>query len=106
MIVDKDNIYKYSKVITISLYDQNSIVSVSPNPVTHSAIVSINAQKNGTAQWKLVDNAGRVIQKSQLRLEKGIPASFQINMEGLSNGTYYFQVSGAGLDSKLKVQKM
>ena len=106
MIVDKDNIYKYSKVITISLHDRNSIVSVSPNPVSHSAQIRINVQRTGTAKWKLVDNTGRTIQQSQVKVQKGILTSFQINMESLANGTYYFQVTGAGLDRKLKVQKL
>ena len=106
MIVDKDNIYRYSKVITISLYDRNSIVSVSPNPVSHSAQIRINAKKTGTAEWKLVDNAGRTIQQSQIKVQTGIPISFQVNMESLANGTYYLLVTGAGLDRKIKVQKM
>jgi len=106
MLVDKDNIYKYSKVITISLYDRNSVVTVSPNPVSHSAQIRINGQKTGTAQWKLVDNNGRAIQQGQVNVQKGIPTSFQINMESVAIGTYYLQVTGAGLDRNVKVQKM
>ena len=74
--------------------------------MSHSAQIRINSQKNGTAQWKLVDNTGRAIQQGQLKVQKANPVSFQINMESLANGTYYFQVIGAGLDRKIKVQKM
>jgi PQQ-dependent dehydrogenase (s-GDH family) len=105
-MVDKNNEFKYSNVITISVSDMNSIVTVSPNPVTNIAQVRINPEANGYVKWTLVDNAGRAIQYNQIYVQKNSINTFSINMESLAQGAYYLQLSGAGMDKKVKLQKL
>lgn len=105
-MVDGDNLYKYSNVISISVPDKNAIVNVSPNPVSHLAEVKITSKITGAAQWKLFDIAGRIVMRNQVDAQRGSAAVFYINMAALAQGTYYLQVSGAGIDKKIKVQKL
>jgi hypothetical protein len=105
-LIDGDAAYRYSNVITVSIQDRNTIVSVSPNPVSNTAQVRINPKVDGKVQWKLTDNLGRTIRASYLNVQKDNPALFYIEMEGLSQGLYYVQISGSGINKKIKVQKI
>jgi PQQ-dependent dehydrogenase (s-GDH family) len=104
-IVDVDGNYAYSNVITISLADIAGRVSIFPNPVTIEANVTIGATVDGKAQWKIIDNAGRVVLQSSSQLKKG-RNNLVINVSKLSAGLYYLSVSGAGVDQQVKLQKL
>ncbi|MDP4263257.1 MAG: PQQ-dependent sugar dehydrogenase, partial [Bacteroidota bacterium] len=104
-IVDKDGNSSYSNVITVSLADIAGRVTVFPNPVAAEAKVTIAAVTDGMAQWKIIDNAGRVVMESTSQLRKG-HNSITINVEKLSAGNYYLSVTGEGIDQKVKMQKL
>ncbi|HEX8316181.1 MAG TPA: T9SS type A sorting domain-containing protein, partial [Flavisolibacter sp.] len=105
-MVDQNNEFKYSNVITITISDNNSIVTASPNPVTNIAQVRIRPDAGGSVKWTLTDNAGRTIMNNQVQVQKNSSNVFSINMENLAQGTYYLQLSGAGMDKKVKLQKL
>jgi len=105
-IVDKNNRVEYSNVVTIALDGRNSIVSVTPNPVSNRAQVRITSEQSGSATWQLVDNSGRTIQSGQLQLQRGNVNTFPINMDDLAQGTYYLQISGPGIQRREKLQKL
>ena len=104
-MVDIDANYKYSNVITISLGDIAGNVSVSPNPMDNEMRVMMQATAEGAAQWKLIDNTGRIVLQNTIVLRKG-SNSMTISVNGLPKGLYYFSISGAGIDQKIKVQKL
>jgi len=102
---DKDGKYSYSNVITISLADIAGRVTVFPNPLADKATVTMAATTDGKAQWKILDNAGRTVLQNTLSLKKG-RNTMAININTLSAGIYYLSVSGAGIDQKVKLQKL
>jgi PQQ-dependent dehydrogenase (s-GDH family) len=105
-LVDINGSFKYSNVITISLADITGKLTVSPNPVVNELKVNILAPADGRIQWKLIDNTSRVILQNSEHVKKGNGNSFIINMNKLSRGSYYLNVSGAGIDQKIKLQKL
>jgi trimeric autotransporter adhesin len=104
-IVDRDGNFAYSNVITVSLSDITGRVTVFPNPVAAEAKVTMAAAFDGKAQWKVIDNAGRVVMQSTSQLRKG-RNNIVINLDKLSSGTYYLRVSGAGIDQNVRMQKL
>jgi trimeric autotransporter adhesin len=104
--VDQDGAYKYSNIITITLADITGNVSVSPNPAVNETKASISVPADGRIQWKLSDNIGRVFLQGTQLVKKGSGNSFPINLNKLASGTYYLTVKGAGIDQKVKIQKL
>jgi hypothetical protein len=105
-VVDRDGVFKYSSVITISLNDITGKLTVSPNPAVSEAKVNISSPADGRIEWKLIDNTGRVVLQNSEHVKKGNGNSFTINMNKLSSGSYYLSVSGAGIDQKVNLQKL
>ncbi|MFC0774112.1 PQQ-dependent sugar dehydrogenase [Terrimonas alba] len=104
-MVDADGQYKYSSIVTIALADITNKIIVSPNPATDETKLTIIATKSGKATWKLIDNGGRLLKQNVIHIKKGNNNVF-IPVAGLSAGLYYLQVSGAGLDQNIKLQKL
>ncbi|MBC7948246.1 MAG: PQQ-dependent sugar dehydrogenase [Chitinophagaceae bacterium] len=104
-MVDKDGEYTYSNVITISLAPAGGRVVVSPNPVHDEAKVAITTTGEGEAQWKMVDNTGRIVLHGKKSLMPGTN-QMTINTGKLSAGVYYLRVQGAGIDRQVKLQKL
>jgi glucose/arabinose dehydrogenase len=105
-VVDMNGSFKYSNVITISLADITGKLTVSPNPVIGEVKVNISAPADGIILWKLIDNTSRVILQNSEHVRKGNGNIFIINMNKLSRGSYYLSISGAGIDQKVKLQKL
>ncbi|MBK8607647.1 MAG: T9SS type A sorting domain-containing protein [Chitinophagaceae bacterium] len=105
-IIDKDGAFSYSAIVSISVNDRSSIVSVFPNPVSNGeANVSISATSDGLAHWKLIDNAGRTVMSSDVQLRSG-NNSMKINVSSLTSGMYHLSIVGPGIDQKVKLQKL
>ncbi|MBS1574180.1 MAG: PQQ-dependent sugar dehydrogenase [Bacteroidetes bacterium] len=104
-MMDKDNAFKYSDVVKITLPFTSGRVNLFPNPATEEVNVAVDAPFDGKAQWKLMDNTGRIILQSKESLKKG-NNNFAISISKLSTGIYYFVISGAGIDQQIKLQKL
>ncbi|MEO8404903.1 MAG: PQQ-dependent sugar dehydrogenase [Chitinophagaceae bacterium] len=104
-MVDNDQSAKYSNVITISLTDLVGIVIATPNPTAGQTKITMTAAVDGRANWQIVDNAGRVVMKSNVQLKSGAN-SMPLDISKLAAGLYYLNVSGAGIDTKVKLQKL
>jgi trimeric autotransporter adhesin len=104
-MVDMDGGFTYSQVVAISLADITGRVSVFPNPASQKVTVSINAPANGKVSWKLTDNTGRNVMQNTDMLRQG-NNNLQIDVNRLPGGLYYLTVSGAGIDQKVKLQKL
>ena len=105
-IMDKGGMYSYSAVISVSSGEQNSSITIFPNPVnTAEANVSIAALSDGLALWKLIDNNGRTVISGSVQLRSG-NNSIKINVSSLSAGIYYLSIKGAGINQKVKLQKL
>ena len=104
-MIDQNGQYKYSNVISVTLADITS-VSIAPNPVTNEARVSVIAPADGQVQYKLTDNAGRTIITKSQNVTKGNISTLTIDVSRLAAGSYFLHVTGAGLNSNTKVQKL
>jgi len=104
-IMDKNDAYSYSKVITISLPYVTGTLTVFPNPATNEVNAIIIAPVDGIIKWHLVDNTGRVVNRSSARVRKGTNTLI-INIARLSTGFYYLSVSGAEIAQKIKLEKL
>lgn len=103
-MVDADGKFTYSNVVTIYLADITGL-SISPNPTSGETKMMINAAADGTIQWKLRDNHGRVVMQNMTGVNKG-NNNVNINISSLSSGVYYMHVTGAGIDQHVKLQKL
>jgi trimeric autotransporter adhesin len=104
-MVDADGKYTYSNTILISLADMAGKVSVYPNPAKNEIKLTTVSAADGNAQWKITDNAGRVVMQSSMQLKKG-NNNVMIDINKLAGGLYYISVTGAGIDQNIKVQKL
>jgi trimeric autotransporter adhesin len=104
-MVDIDGGFTYSQVVAISLADITGRVSVFPNPASQKVTVSINAPAHGKVSWKLTDNTGRIVLQNTDMLRQG-NNNLQIDVNRLPGGLYYLTVAGAGIDQKVKLQKL
>lgn len=104
--VDRNGAVRYSNTVALNLSDVNLIVSVTPNPVNNIAKLRIKPAVDGNVKWRLFDGNGRSIQSGQLTVVKSTPSVVNIPMQQLAQGNYFLQVSGAGINSKIKVQKL
>jgi PQQ-dependent dehydrogenase (s-GDH family) len=105
-LVDIDGTYKYSNVVSVSMPLITGKLTISPNPVISDMKVTLTSIADGKVQWKLVDNVGRIIMKGTEQVKKGNGNNFTINMNRLPAGTYSLNVMGAGIDQKVKLQKL
>lgn len=105
-MMNADGSFRYSAIVTISLADITATVAITPIPVTNEAKVSVVASADGKLQYKLFDNAGRIILQNSAEVKKGPGNIFFIDMSRLAPGVYYLNVTGAGINSNTKLQKL
>ena len=104
-MVDIDGTYEYSNIVAITLPFITGKITISPNPVINEVKVMVASPEQGQIRWKLMDNVGRIVLKGSEAVSKG-SNTFNINMTRLPSGTYYLNVTGAGNDQKVKMQKL
>ncbi|MGC4037672.1 MAG: PQQ-dependent sugar dehydrogenase [Chitinophagaceae bacterium] len=104
-MTDKDGAYKYSDIVKITIPFVNGRVNLFPNPANDEINVTIDAPVDGKAEWKLLDNSGRVVLQSKQQLRKG-NNSFTVNINTLATGIYFMQIKGAELNENIKLQKL
>lgn len=105
-MMDSDGSFHYSNVVTINLTEANAYVNVTPNPVNSVAQLRVRGVVDGTVNWQLFDGAGRSVASGQLRANRSSSTTVDIDMQAYAQGNYFIQVTGAGLDTKIKVQKL
>ena len=105
-MTDQDGSFKYSGIVSVTLTYITGKVTVAPNPVINDVKVNVSSAEDGKVQWKLIDNAGRVLFQNSTHVKKGIANSITISMDKLASGSYFLSVSGAGIDQKIKLQKL
>jgi len=104
-MIDMDESFTYSDIVTITLPLTTSRVALYPNPAAHEVNVTITTAVDGKVKWQLIDNAGRIVAHNSLAAKRG-NNNVVINLNRLSSGTYFLVVSGADIDQKIKLEKM
>ncbi|HEX4877267.1 MAG TPA: PQQ-dependent sugar dehydrogenase [Chitinophagaceae bacterium] len=105
-IVDQDGSFKYSNIVMITLADITGKVLVAPNPVTNQLNIAITSPMDGKVQYKIIDNSGRVVLQKGLIVRKGPGNNISVNISNYGRGVYYLNVTGAGINSNVKIQKL
>ncbi len=102
---ENNGVRKYTNIINVS-FDvlQNVLVNVFPNPVTEKTTIMINAIADETAQLKVIDNTGRIIQVLAVNLVKG-KNNIQFDMSRYKTGLYYIDITGKAINKKVKLIK-
>lgn len=102
---ERNGIRKYTNTISIN-FDaiRNVFVNVFPNPVTEKTTVFINAIADETAQLKVVDNTGRIVSSTTVKLVKG-KNNISLDMRSLKAGLYYLDINGKAISEKVKLIK-
>jgi len=94
-MTDTDGSVKYSKVIAIVNEEKGFVItSIAPNPVQHTASLTISAAKQSSVDFKVYNMAGNLVKQWQSSVASGINV---VNMEvsALANGTYHVLASSA-----------
>ena len=87
-MVDDNNVYKYSKVVTVTLPGINSIALIYPNPASDVITVSFRKPVSSDAVIYILDASGRNAGVSTLQRGR---LNYQINVNSLVNGMYLLQ---------------
>jgi hypothetical protein len=106
-MVDIDGAFKYSSIVVITPDYITGVVTIIPNPVVQGGEIKVNikAPIDGKVNWKIVDNNGRTVLQNASQLKKG-NNNLLINVDRLAEGIYYMIATGAGIDQKVKLQKL
>jgi trimeric autotransporter adhesin len=104
-IIDIDGSFKYSNIITVLLPVTKAIITIAPNPVFNDIKGTIISPISGNVTLRIYDNTGRVVLQTTTFVKKG-NNSFVENINKLSKGAYYVDISGNGIISRNKFQKL
>jgi trimeric autotransporter adhesin len=97
--------FKYSDIITILLPPTKASISVVPNPVVNDVSGNIVSPITGNFMLRIFDNTGRLISQTKIFVKKGNNL-FSQNINQLAKGAYYIDISGNGINSRTKFQKL
>lgn len=93
-MIDEEGKITYSKVITIIRNSKSILItSIVPNPVQHTASITIASTKTELAQLVIYDVSGKLIKQWQTVLAEGINI-IPLLAERLHAGLYYLKVNG------------
>jgi hypothetical protein len=82
-------VQKYSKIVTIPLFNKNPLgLSVMPNPAKDFIQVSMYSTGNSTGQVLIYDPAGRISKTKKVHLQKGTNSIIIDNIDQYPPGTY------------------
>lgn len=105
-IVDRDDEYTYSHVVTIHVPDiLITTINIFPNPANNKTIVSITSPRDQKITWQLIDNAGRTVLSNHGQIRKG-NNNITIDLGKVPAGSYFLQVNGQYVNNIQKLQKL
>jgi trimeric autotransporter adhesin len=102
---DVNGTYKYSNRISVSLPSLTGTVTISPNPATNEMKAFVVSPADCKADWRIIDNAGRIILYGNASMKKG-SNQLSIDISKIAAGTYYLQVTGSNIECKTRFQKL
>ena len=95
-MTDTDGSVKYSKVIAIVNEEKGFVItSIAPNPVQHTASLTISAAKQSSVDFKVYDMTGNLVKQWQSTIAAGNNV-LQMDVAALTNGTYHVLASSSG----------
>ncbi len=104
-IINNDGSFKYSNNITITLPITKATITIAPNPVVNDVRAGIVSPVTGNVTVRIFDNTGRLVLQTNAFVRKGTN-NFVQNINQLASGAYYLDISGNGIVSRSKFQKL
>ena len=101
---DIDGQFVYSKIITLSLANENMVVSLYPNPVNNELNLSISSPQRDNIQLKIIDASGKMINQQTKQLTTG-SNSLTIDVNKIATGVYYLSIQGNGVNKWMQFVK-
>jgi hypothetical protein len=90
--------------INEAVVDYNNII-VYPNPSKGQVHLLGTLPSGGTFSCRLLDNSGKTVYNQQFNAQSNGEVDTEINFQGLSNGTYFLQLSGGAPKAKYSCVK-
>jgi hypothetical protein len=90
-MADKDGIYTYSRVITVTANNEFTGVRLFPNPARETLQAQYNADRAGSVQVYITDAGGKIVHRSTFSARPGINTS-SIPVQGLAPGYYQLTI--------------
>ena len=101
--VDIDGRFGYSPIVALSIGNKNNLI-LYPNPVAEKANVTINIVKAQPLQLRVIDHAGRTMQRFSWNVNAGTN-SYSVDVSALSSGIYYLEVVGEMINERKQFVK-
>ncbi len=99
-ITNADGESKYSNVVALVNKDKGfELISIAPNPVQHSTVLSLSSVKAGKIELSVSDITGKVVMKQSVSVIAG-NNPITLNFAILAAGTYQITAIDADGDSK------
>lgn len=90
-MADKDGIYTYSRVITVTAAAEFTGIRLFPNPARETLQVQYEAERSGSLQLRVTDAGGRIVYQSTVSGRPGIN-TFSVPVQTLSPGYYQLAI--------------
>jgi hypothetical protein len=102
--IDINGRFTYSAVLSFTIDQQETALSLYPNPFTANPVLSIRMQQADQPTFTITDNAGRTVKQWQQEMAAGTIA-ITIPMDGFATGVYFLQVKGKTVSRYVKLVK-
>ncbi|RMG84464.1 MAG: T9SS C-terminal target domain-containing protein, partial [Bacteroidetes bacterium] len=89
---DLDGQFQYSKTVAVEMNEPVHSLALRPNPVKGPAILSFNAQTEGTATLQILDTFGQVLGEQNLEILPGIN-EIPLALDNLPEGLYFLKMT-------------
>ncbi|HSC40044.1 MAG TPA: T9SS type A sorting domain-containing protein, partial [Chitinophagaceae bacterium] len=93
----------YSTIVTVKLSAPAGMLTVSPNPATESASLSLVSAVNGTAEVQLLDMAGHSCWHQQYAVSAGANTLPLEGLQSLRTGIYLLQYNDGSTTKQVKL---
>ncbi len=95
---DIDGRFTYSQIVALSPGNKN-IVLFYPNPVQDKASLMITSNKPEQVQYRIIDNAGRIITEQKRNVVTG-SNSLSVDVSRLANGMYWLEITSETINER------
>ncbi len=102
--IGKDGSFSYSSIMQLHSNGMSVTASIYPNPATNKAAINITIDKAQAIEYRIIDNAGRILQQGSTALNAGnniVP----LNVANLAGGIYYVTLKGYTVNTQLTLIK-
>jgi trimeric autotransporter adhesin len=103
--VEQSGQFKFTNIVNVAFGAViKEMITLYPNPANDKTSLSIASNNDETAQVRIIDNTGRVVNQRFINIVKG-KNNFELNISNLSTGLYYIEVNGKTINQKIKLIK-